>query len=106
MLTRRSHTGAGSLSAPLLFASKRKPTIVGKPHQPMLDTIKSVFHIDEKKTIFVGDRLNTDIAFANHGGIDSLLVLTGISTVADCEEENIWPTYVMQSIGDLRSAAK
>lgn len=70
----------------------------------MLDTIKSVFHIDEEKTIFVGDRLNTDIAFANHGGLDSLLVLTGISSEADCDKEDVWPTYVMQSIGDLRSA--
>lgn len=98
--------GAGALSAPLLFASQRKPTIVGKPNTPMLDTIKSLFHIDEKRTIFIGDRLNTDIAFANHGNIDSLLVLTGISTEKDCEKEDIWPSFVMQSIGDIVQASK
>lgn len=31
--------GAGSLSVPLIFSTKRQPTIVGKPHKPMLDCI-------------------------------------------------------------------
>ncbi|MCO5565825.1 hypothetical protein L7F22_019500 [Adiantum nelumboides] len=96
--------GAGSLSAPLLFSSGRKPIIVGKPNQPMLDTIKEHYHIDEKRTIFVGDRLNTDIAFANNGNIDSLLVLTGISTEEDIKKENIYPTYIMESLGCLNEA--
>lgn len=96
-----SLAGAGSLSAPLLFASQREPVIVGKPHAPMLDTIKKIYHLDEKKTLFIGDRLNTDIAFANNGNIDSLLVLTGISQVPDCEKESIYPTYVLASLGDL-----
>ena len=67
----------------------------------MLDAIKDVYHLDESKTLFIGDRLDTDIAFANNGNIDSLLVLTGISTVADCSKEDIYPTYVMNSLGDL-----
>ncbi|PWN91818.1 putative 4-nitrophenylphosphatase [Acaromyces ingoldii] len=93
--------GAGSLSAPLIFASKRKPTIVGKPHQPMLDTIESIYNLDKPRTLFIGDRLDTDIAFANNGGIDSLLVLTGISTVEDCDKQGIHPKYVLDSIGNL-----
>lgn len=97
--------GAGALSAPLLFASKRKPTIVGKPNAPMLDTIKQLYKIDDKRTLFIGDRLNTDIAFANNGGIHSLLVLTGISSEKDCKDEDIWPTYVMDSIGQLAPQA-
>lgn len=97
--------GAGALSIPLIFASKRQPTIVGKPHAPMLDTIKSLYGIDEERTIFVGDRLNTDIAFANHGNIDSLLVLTGISRAEHCAEEDIWPTYIMERLSDLNEAS-
>lgn len=67
----------------------------------MLDTIEQIYKLDKPKTLFIGDRLDTDIAFANNGGIDSLLVLTGISTVADCDKEGIHPKYVMDSIGNL-----
>lgn len=93
--------GAGSLAAPLICSSKREPIVIGKPHAPMLDMVKSFYKIDEKRAIFVGDNINTDILFAKHGNIDSLLVLTGISTESDCQAEGIWPSYIIQSIGDL-----
>lgn len=67
----------------------------------MLDAIKKIYHLDEAKTIFIGDRLDTDIAFANNGNIDSLLVLTGISTQSDCSKEDIYPTFITNSLGDL-----
>lgn len=98
--------GAGSLSAPLVFSSKRQPTIIGKPHRHMLDCIEAVKPFDKSRALFVGDRLDTDIAFANDGGINSLLVLTGISTKEeiDAEDAKIIPNYLTQSLGDLLAA--
>ncbi|CAO1622039.1 unnamed protein product [Sympodiomycopsis kandeliae] len=95
--------GAGSLSAPLLFSTGRSPTIIGKPHQPMLDTILATKHFDKSKAIFIGDRLDTDIDFANRGGIKSLMVLTGISTKEEIDKEGaeIVPDYLMNSLGDF-----
>lgn len=95
--------GAGSLSAPLLFSTRRTPTIIGKPHQPMLDTILAAKQFDKSKAIFIGDRLDTDIDFANRGGIKSLMVLTGISTKEeiDAQGAEIVPDYLLQSLGDL-----
>lgn len=35
--------GAGAISSPLLFSTKKTPTIIGKPHQPILDSIQAVY---------------------------------------------------------------
>ncbi|TKY88541.1 hypothetical protein EX895_002529 [Sporisorium graminicola] len=95
--------GAGSLSSPLIFSTKRTPTIVGKPHKPMLDCIIATKQFDPKRAIMVGDRLNTDIEFAKAGGIASLLVLTGISTRDEIESPHAKtvPDYLIDSLGNL-----
>jgi 4-nitrophenyl phosphatase len=93
--------GAGALSAPLTFASRRQPMVIGKPHPSMLEAIKKSHHIEEAKSLFIGDRLDTDILFANNCKMDSLLVLTGISQPDDCTKEDIFPTYITDSLGDL-----
>lgn len=52
----------------------------------------------------VGDRLNTDIAFGKKGGLNTLLVLTGITTKVDVDavSPQETPKYITQSLGDLR----
>ncbi|BGP40017.1 hypothetical protein JCM10450v2_003997 [Rhodotorula kratochvilovae] len=80
--------------------------IVGKPHKPLLDIVQRELQYDPKRTIFVGDRLDTDVQFAKRGGIDSVLVWTGISKPEDLvglpvERE---PEYTMASVGALLDA--
>jgi len=101
--------GAGSISAPLRYALGRDPISIGKPASTMLDCIKAKVHFDPKRTIMVGDRLNTDILFGQNGGLATLLVLTGITTEEDItgpQASPIIPDYVTPSIGDLRVLEK
>lgn len=97
--------GAGSVSAPLRYALGKDPVCTGKPSTTMLDCINAKVHYDAKRTIFVGDRLNTDILFGQNGGLATLLVLTGITSESDITGPNaskIVPDYVTGSIADLR----
>ncbi|GAA5946720.1 hypothetical protein JCM3775_000130 [Rhodotorula graminis] len=99
------HPGAGATIAPLTCAVGRDPLVVGKPEAPMLESIVQTHKLDKSRMIMVGDRLNTDIAFGNKGGIDTLMVLTGIDGRADFEKEDAVavPTYVVDALGDLAS---
>jgi len=96
--------GAGSLSAPLRFALGRDPLSTGKPSKTMLDCVRAKHDFDPTRTIMVGDRLNTDILFGREGGVSTLLVLTGITKLAEITGPNasdIVPEYVSESLGDL-----
>jgi len=96
--------GAGAISAPLRYALRRDPVSIGKPNSTMLDTIKAKHHFDPSRTIMIGDRLDTDILFGKHGGVSTLLVLTGVtkeSDISGAQASPIIPDYVLQSLGDL-----
>jgi glycerol-1-phosphatase len=74
--------GNGSLVAALATALGREPdVVVGKP-EPTLFRLAAQ-HRSADRVLVVGDRLDTDIEGANRAGLDSLLVLTGVSTPTD-----------------------
>jgi 4-nitrophenyl phosphatase len=95
--------GAGTTTTvPLQNASKRSATICGKPSQTMMDAIFARYDLNRERTCMVGDRLDTDIKFGLEGKLGgTLLVLSGISGLEDCEKEGIWPRFVMNGLGDL-----
>jgi arabinose operon protein AraL len=49
----------------------------------------------------VGDRLETDIKMGNDTGMQSVLVLTGISTREMVEASPQKPTYILNSIKEI-----
>lgn len=75
--------GNGSLVAALVTAlgGRMPDTVVGKP-EPVL-FVTAARHRGARRALVVGDRLDTDIEGAARAGMDSLLVLTGVSTPAD-----------------------
>jgi len=100
--------GSGSLCASLGYALKKDPVSIGKPGPTMLDCIKAKHDFDPKRTIMIGDRLDTDIQFGKNGGVSTLLVLTGVTSIeqvtpghADFVKE-IVPDYVLRGLSDLQ----
>jgi HAD superfamily hydrolase (TIGR01450 family) len=73
--------GNGAMVAALQAATDREPTVAGKPARQLLDT--AVQRTGAQRPLVVGDRLDTDIAGARAAGLDSLLVLSGVSDAAE-----------------------
>ncbi len=92
----KTFLGTGALLSALSHPLGRKPKVLGKPHQTMLDVIIAQNHLDRNRTCMVGDRLNTDIEFGKLGGLKTLLVLTGELKGIQLLilKENLW-TYSM-----------
>jgi glycerol-1-phosphatase len=85
--------GNGSLVAALATATGLVPDVVGKPHPPLYAA--AARQARATAPLFVGDRLDTDIAGANAAGMPSLLVLTGVAEPRDllAADEPSRPTY-------------
>ena len=95
--------GNGALVAALRTALGRAPdAIVGKP-EPKLFTVAAA-RAGAAKPLVVGDRLDTDIEGAVRAGMDSLLVLTGVTSPDDLlgAPDGMRPTWVAT---DLRALA-
>lgn len=70
--------GNGTLVSAVHTAVGQLPLVAGKPEPAIFLTALREFDTDA--ALFVGDRIDTDITGANRAGIDSALVMTGVST--------------------------
>ena len=52
-------------------------------------------------TVMIGDRMDTDIVAGLEAGLETVLVLTGISTRSDAERFAYCPSRVIDSIANL-----
>jgi len=100
--------GGGSCMAPLIAALGREPLVIGKPEPLLLDLLIQDFDLKPERSVMVGDRLNTDIAFGQRGGLQTLLVWTGVTKKSDLEDDRqpIRPHFTIQSIGHLPALIK
>ena len=93
--------GHGVLVETLRRFSGVDPVVAGKPARPLLD--ETVRRCGGKQPLMVGDRLDTDIEGARAAGIDSLLVMTGVTGLAELVTagSSVRPTYVAATLAGL-----
>ena len=92
--------GNGAAVAAVRMAVAAEPEVAGKPFRPLLDD--TVSRLGAHHPLFVGDRLDTDIAGAVNAGLDSMLVLSGSHSAEELlnAAPRERPTFVGQ---DLRA---
>jgi glycerol 3-phosphatase-2 len=93
--------GHGALVETVSRFAGVSPVVAGKPERPLLD--ETVRRIGGERPLMVGDRLDTDIAGAVNAGVDSLLVLTGVTGLAELVSARPGerPTYISRDLGGL-----
>ena len=95
--------GNGTLVSAVHTAVGRLATVAGKPEVPIFE--EAIARFKAHKTLFIGDRLDTDIMGAARVGIDSVLVLTGIDRPKHvlAAPEGSRPTYILSDLRELHA---
>lgn len=93
--------GTGALVAAIQAASGATPVVVGKPECFYTELALETLDVSCSETLFVGDRLDSDVQAGINADTDTMLVLTGIATEEELKSSDIEPTYVKESIGGL-----
>lgn len=89
----------GSLMTPIELASGCKAYYTGKPNPLMMRIALQKLGCRREETIIIGDRMDTDIVAGIEAQIDTILVLSGVTSEADLRQFAYRPRYMYASIG-------
>jgi NagD protein len=91
----------GSVAALIARATGREPYYVGKPNPLMMRSALRAIGAHSESTLMIGDRMDTDVRSGLEAGLQTILVLSGISGADTAERFPYRPTMVINSIADL-----
>jgi NagD protein len=91
----------GALAALIQAATGVAPYFVGKPNPLMMRTALRYLDEHSENTIMVGDRMDTDIVGGIETGMDTILVLTGVTSREDVERFPYRPTWILDSVAAI-----
>lgn len=93
--------GHGVLVRTLCDFAGVEPIVAGKPARPLMD--ETIRRVGGDRPLMIGDRLDTDIEGAHAVGVDSLLVMTGVTHLAElvAATPQLRPTYISPDLEGL-----
>ena len=91
----------GSLIAPIEIATGKRAYFVGKPNPLMLRHGLKKLNCHSADIAFIGDRMDTDIIAGIESNVDTVLVLSGVTSREDIGKFPYRPKYILDGVGDL-----
>jgi NagD protein len=91
----------GSVAALISRATGVDPYYVGKPNPLMMRSALNAIDAHSETTAMVGDRMDTDVVCGIEAGLETILVLTGVTTQAEAERYSYRASRVVDSVADL-----
>jgi NagD protein len=92
---------AGAVAAMISKATGVDPYFVGKPNPMMMRSALNTIEAHSESTAMIGDRMDTDVLCGLEAGLETILVLTGISTREESDRYPYRPSRIVNSVADL-----
>jgi NagD protein len=78
-----------------------QPYFVGKPNPLMMRSALNAIDAHSETTAMIGDRMDTDIISGLEAGLETVLVLTGVTTEAEAERFPYRAARIVESVAAL-----
>lgn len=90
-----------SLVAPIELATGKSAYFIGKPNPLMMRTGLRMLNAHSHEAVMIGDRMDTDVIAGIETGLDTALVLSGVTTREAMLQYPYRPKYVLDGVGDI-----
>jgi NagD protein len=91
----------GSVAALVSRATGVEPYYVGKPNPLMMRSALNAIEAHSETTAMIGDRMDTDIVSGLEAGLETILVMTGVTTPGEAERYSYRPSRIVESVAEL-----
>ncbi len=95
------YPATGALISPIEIATGKKAYFVGKPNPLMLRHGLRKLNCHSQDIAFIGDRMDTDIIAGIESNVDTVLVLSGVTSMEDIDKFPYRPKYIAKGVGEL-----
>jgi NagD protein len=91
----------GAMAALVEKATGVAAFFIGKPNPLMMRTALNYLGVHSENTIMIGDRMETDIVSGVESGMETILVLSGVTRQEDIRRFPYQPTSVVPSVAEI-----
>ncbi|MGW2229091.1 HAD-IIA family hydrolase [Streptomyces formicae] len=91
----------GAVAALITKATGKNPYFAGKPNPLMMRTGLNAIGAHSETSAMIGDRMDTDVLAGLEAGMETFLVLTGLTAREDVDQHPFRPSNIVDSIADL-----
>jgi NagD protein len=92
----------GAMAALIEKATGVEPYFIGKPNPLMMRAALRYQGEHSANAIMVGDHMDTDIISGIESGMETILVLSGVTRREDVERFPFRPTHILNSVGEIQ----
>jgi NagD protein len=91
----------GAMAALIEKATGKSPFFVGKPNPLMMRSALNYLGVHSETTVMIGDRMETDIIAGVESGMETILVLSGVTRREDVARYPYQPQRILQSVAEI-----
>jgi NagD protein len=91
----------GAVAALISAATGVQPYYIGKPNPLIMRTALRTIDAHSENSVMIGDRMDTDIIIGTESGLETILVLTGVTRREDVARYPYRPTQIVDSVADI-----